>query len=226
MKILNALAAVPFGQAGRKPDVLLAVGVAAIVGMLIVPIPGFILDPLIAVNIAVSLTVLMVALFAKTALDVSSFPTLLLITTLFRLALNVSTTRGILSTAEAGEMVKAFGQFVVQGDMVVGGIIFLVFTLVQFLVIAKGAERVAEVGARFTLDAMPGKQMSIDAAVRSGSITEEEGQDKREELGRASQLFGNMDGAMKFVKGDAIAGLIITALNLVAGVLIGVPAWT
>ncbi|MBK6688878.1 MAG: type III secretion system export apparatus subunit SctV [Deltaproteobacteria bacterium] len=222
MKILNALAAVPFGQAGRKPDVLLAVGVAAIVGMLIVPIPGFILDPLIAVNIAVSLTVLMVALFAKTALDVSSFPTLLLITTLYRLALNVSTTRGILSKAEAGEMVKAFGQFVVQGDMVVGGTIFLVLTLVQFLVIAKGAERVAEVGARFTLDAMPGKQMSIDAAVRSGSITEEEGQDKREELGRASQMFGNMDGAMKFVKGDAIAGLIITALNVVAGVLIGI----
>ncbi len=222
MKNLHALAALPSQELGRRPDVLVAIGVSAIVAMLIIPMPGIMLDILIPINIAVSLMVLLVALFAKNALEVSTFPSLLLITTIFRLGLNVSSTRGILSKADAGEMVKAFGEFVVQGDIVIGLVMFLVITLVQFMVIGKGAERVAEVGARFTLDAMPGKQMSIDAAVRSGSITEEEGQEKREELNRASQMFGNMDGAMKFVKGDAVAGLIITALNIVAGVIIGV----
>jgi type III secretion protein V len=222
MKALNSLAALPISEIGRRPDMVLALMVAFIVSMLIVPMPNFLLDGLIAVNIAASLIVLLVALFAKNALEVSTFPSLLLITTLFRLGLNVSTTRGILSHADAGQVVKAFGQFVLQGDVVVGMIIFLIITLVQFLVIGKGAERVAEVGARFTLDAMPGKQMSIDAGVRSGAFTEEEGQVKRDELGRQSQLFGNMDGAMKFVKGDAIAGLIITGLNLVGGFLIGV----
>ncbi len=220
--MLKALAALPIGGLARRPDIILALMVSAIVAMLIVPLPLFLIDGLIAVNIAISLIVLLVALFAAKALDVSSFPTLLLITTLFRLGLNVSTTRNILSHAEAGEVVTAFGKFVVQGDLVVGMVIFIVITLVQFLVIAKGAERVAEVGARFTLDAMPGKQMSIDAACRSGSITEEEAQDRRDELTRASQMFGNMDGAMKFVKGDAIAGLIITAINIVAGIVIGV----
>ncbi len=219
MKMMSAL---PISGLGRKPDVVLAVLVAAIVAMLIVPLPTFILDSLLAVNMATALLILMVALFAKSALEFSTFPTLLLITTLFRLGLNVSTTRGILSKANAGEVVKAFGDFVLQGDVVVGMVIFLVITLVQFLVVGKGAERVAEVAARFSLDAMPGKQMSIDAAVRSGTITEEEGQDRRDELGRLSALFGNMDGAMKFVKGDAIAGLVITALNLIAGMVIGV----
>ncbi|MCK6545017.1 type III secretion system export apparatus subunit SctV [Myxococcota bacterium] len=222
MKMFQSLAALPLRELGRRPDVVLAIMVTMIVGMLIIPIPGLLLDPLIAVNIAASLMVLLVALFAKNALEVSSFPTLLLITTLFRLGLNVSTTRGILAKADAGEMVKAFGEFVVQGDVVVGTVIFLVITLVQFLVVAKGSERVAEVGARFTLDAMPGKQMSIDAGVRSGAYTEEEAQEKRDELNRASQMFGNMDGAMKFVKGDAIAGLVIMALNVIAGTLIGV----
>ena len=220
---LKAFAALPMLRwIERRPDVVLAIAVSFLVSMLIIPLPSFMIDGLIAVNIAASLMVLLVALFANKALEVSSFPTLLLITTLFRLGLNISTTRGILARGEAGEMVLAFGEFVVQGDVVVGLVIFLVVTLVQFMVIAKGAERVAEVGARFTLDAMPGKQMSIDAACRSGSITEEEAQDKRDELNRASQMFGNMDGAMKFVKGDAVAGLIITAINLVGGLLMGV----
>ena len=218
----KSLAALPMLRLiDRRPDVLLAIVVACLVGMMIFPLPLFALDTLISVNIAISITVLLVALFAKNALDVSSFPSLLLLTTLFRLGLNVSTTRSILAKADAGDMVQAFGQFVVQGDVVVGLVIFLVVTLVQFMVIAKGAERVAEVAARFTLDAMPGKQMSIDAALRSGTIDEEEAQEQRDELNRASQMFGNMDGAMKFVKGDAIAGLVITAINLVGGLMIG-----
>src|SRR5688572_18033409 len=220
--MFKMFAALPLGGLARRPDVVLALLVSAIVAMLIIPLPLFLIDGLIAVNIAASLIVLLVALFAAKALDVSSFPTLLLITTLFRLGLNVSTTRNILAHADAGEVVTAFGKFVVQGDLVVGMVIFIVITIVQFMVIAKGAERVAEVGARFTLDAMPGKQMSIDAACRSGAISEEEAQDKRDELNRASQMFGNMDGAMKFVKGDAVAGLIIVAINIVAGIAIGI----
>ena len=219
--MLKMLAALPISGLTRRPDIVLALMVSAIVAMLIIPLPTFMLDGLIAINIAAALIVLLVALFAAKALDVSTFPTLLLMTTLFRLGLNVSTTRGILAHGDPGDVVTAFGEFVVQGDIVVGMVIFLVITLVQFMVIAKGAERVAEVGARFTLDAMPGKQMSIDAACRSGAISEEEAQDRRDELQRASQMFGNMDGAMKFVKGDAIAGLIITAINLVAGISIG-----
>jgi type III secretion protein V len=222
MKLLNSLAALPFGRIGRSPDVMVAIFVAMTAAMLIVPVPGFVLDFLIPINIAFSLVILVAAIFMKTTLEMSTFPSLLLLTTLFRLGLNVSTTRGILAHAHAGEMVKAFGEFVVQGDLVVGIVMFAVITIVQFMVIAKGSERVAEVGARFTLDAMPGKQMSIDAAVRAGSITEEEGQAKRDDLNRASMLFGSMDGAMKFVKGDTIAGLVITAVNLVAGVCIGV----
>ncbi|MFO0724374.1 MAG: type III secretion system export apparatus subunit SctV [Myxococcota bacterium] len=216
------LAALPLRELSRRPDIVVAIFVTFIISMMMVPLPSFMIDALICVNIAISLTIMLVALFAKNALEVSSFPTLLLITTLFRLGLNISTTRGILAHAEAGQMVKAFGSLIIGGDFVVGVVIFCVITLVQFIVVAKGSERVAEVGARFTLDAMPGKQMSIDAAARSGSISEEEAQSRRDELNRASQLFGNMDGAMKFVKGDAIAGLIITALNIVAGVVIGI----
>jgi type III secretion protein V len=223
MKKLNPMAALPvFRVIERRPDIILALVVAFLVALLIIPMPPVLIDGLIAINIAISLMVLLVALFAKSVLDVTSFPSLLLITTLFRLGLNISVTRGILAHGEAGEMVKAFGHFVVQGDVVVGLVIFLVVTLVQFMVVAKGAERVAEVGARFTLDAMPGKQMSIDAACRSGSITEQEAQEKRDELNRASQMFGNMDGAMKFVKGDTVAGLVITAINLVGGLMMGV----
>jgi type III secretion protein V len=219
---LSSLAALPLRELGRRPDVVLALGVSFIVGMLIVPLPLFMLDSLIAVNIAGGVVILLVALFARRALDVSSFPTLLLVTTLFRLGLNISTTRNILAKGDGGEVVEAFGHFVLQGDIVVGSVIFLVLTLVQFMVIAKGSERVAEVGARFTLDAMPGKQMAIDAALRAGAFDDKEAERRRHELARESQLFGNMDGAMKFVKGDAIAGLIITAINFIAGIIIGV----
>lgn len=207
---------------GRSTDLILAVFVAALVGLLIVPLPESVLDVLLAINISASAVILVVALLTPRALELSAFPTLLLITTLFRLGLNVSTTRLILGHGHAGDVITAFGHFVVQGDLVVGAVIFLVVTLVQFLVIAKGAERVAEVAARFTLDAMPGKQMSIEGALKNGAIDEAEAQRRRDDLGRESQLFGAMDGAMKFIKGDAIAGLVITAINLIAGILIGV----
>ena len=221
--VTQSIAALPFLRGiFRRADIVLAIAVCGIASLLIVPLPTAILDVFLSLNIAGAVLLLLIALFAKKALDVSTFPSLLLITTLFRLGLNVSTTRGILSKADAGHVVKAFGQFVVQGDFIVGMVIFLVITIVQFLVIAKGSERVAEVAARFTLDAMPGKQMSIDAALRNGAIDDDEAESKRKELGRESQMFGNMDGAMKFVKGDAIAGLIITALNVTAGFIIGV----
>ena len=218
----RSLSALPLERLGKSPDLILAICVSALVGLLIVPVPAPLLDVLLALNISIGALILVVSLLAPNALSVSTFPTILLLTTLFRLGLNVSTTRLILTTGHAGEVVTAFGHFVVQGDLIVGLVMFLVLTLVQFLVIAKGAERVAEVSARFTLDAMPGKQMSIDAALRAGAISEEEAQQKRSDLSRESQLFGSMDGAMKFVKGDAIAGLVITALNLVAGFIIGV----
>jgi type III secretion protein V len=205
-----------------RPEVVLAGGVAAIVAMLLVPLPTPVLDVLLAANIAAAILILIVSLLARSAISLSTFPTLLLITTLFRLALNVSTTRSILTTGGAGEVVRAFGAFVVRGDIIVGIVIFLLLTIVQLLVVGKGAERVAEVAARFALDAMPGKQMSIDAALRAGALSEQEAQRKRDELSRESQLFGAMDGAMKFVKGDAIAGLVIVGINLLAGFAIGV----
>lgn len=219
---MASLRALPFEKLGRHPDLLLAGLIATAVGMLIVPLPPAWTDLFLALNLTLSALILIAVLLADRALALSSFPTLLLLTTLFRLALNVSTTRLILTEGHAGEVIKAFGALLLRGDVVVGMVLFLVITIVQFLVIAKGAERVAEVGARFTLDAMPGKQMSIDAAARSGSITEDEAQAKRDELSRESQFHGAMDGAMKFVKGDAIAALIITAVNLAAGSAIGV----
>lgn len=206
----------------KYSDIVLAVVVIAIVGMMIVPLPTFLLDLLLTVNIGLSVIILLIALYIPRALNISIFPTLLLITTAYRLALTVSTTRLILSTGDAGEVVYSFGNFVARGNMVVGGIVFVILVLVNFIVIAKGAERVAEVAARFTLDAMPGKQMSIDAAERAGSIDAEEGKKKRRDLERESQLFGSMDGAMKFVKGDAIAGIIITVVNIIGGLSIGV----
>jgi type III secretion protein V len=203
-------------------DIIIALLVIACIGMMIIPMPTMLLDILLCLNIAVSFTLLLIAIYVPEPLAISSFPTILLITTLFRLGLNVSSTRLILLYANPGEVVKAFGNFVVGGNLVVGFVIFLVLVVVQFMVIGKGSERVAEVAARFTLDAMPGKQMSIDADIRAGSITMEEGRKKRNDLGRESQLFGSMDGAMKFVKGDSIAGMIITVINLVAGMIIGV----
>jgi type III secretion protein V len=206
----------------KYSDIALAIVVISIIGMLIVPLPTFLLDVLLTVNISLSVIILLMTIYIPGALQFSVFPTLLLITTMYRLALTVSTTRLILSTGDAGEVVYAFGNFVARGNFVVGGIIFVILVIVNFIVIAKGSERVSEVAARFTLDAMPGKQMSIDADLRAGSIDMDEGKRKRRDLERESQLFGAMDGAMKFVKGDAIAGIIITVVNIIGGLAIGV----
>jgi type III secretion protein V len=206
----------------RYADLALAGLVVAIVGMMIVPLPTPLLDLLISVNIAAAVTLLLVAIYVSDALKIATFPTLLLLTTLFRLALEVSATRLILLRADAGEVIRAFGNFVVAGNLVVGAVIFLILTMIQFLVVSKGSERVAEVAARFTLDAMPGKQMSIDAELRAGHIDHNEARRRRAALARESQLFGSMDGAMKFVKGDAIAGIVVLAVNIVGGLVIGI----
>ncbi|HSP80643.1 MAG TPA: type III secretion system export apparatus subunit SctV [Myxococcaceae bacterium] len=209
-------------RARRSSDVVLAVAMAAVLGALIIPLPPWLLDLGLAINLASAVALLVAALYARDALKVTSFPTLLLFTTLFRLALNVSSTRLALAEGHAGEIIQAFGEFVVRGDYVVGAVVFAILTLVQFLVVAKGAERVAEVSARFTLDAMPGKQMSIDADLRAGAIDQAQARRRRRDLERESQMFGAMDGAMKFVKGDVIAGLVIVAVNLLGGTTIGV----
>src|SRR3954466_1346254 len=200
----------------------LALLVVAVVAMMIVPLPTWLLDVLIATNLSMGVAILLVVLYAPDALAIATFPTVLLLTTLFRLALNVSSTRLILLQANAGEVIRAFGSFVVRGNYVVGAVVFLILTIIQFIVIAKGSERVAEVGARFVLDAMPGKQMAIDAEVRSGTIDGAEARRRRRSLARESQFYGSMDGAMKFVKGDVIASLIITVVNILGGLVIGV----
>jgi type III secretion protein V len=210
------------GKLSRHNDIVLAVLVVAIIGLMIVPIPSVVLDALLALNLAIGITLLMISLYIPRVLAFSTFPSVLLFTTLFRLALSITTTRMILLYADAGEIIYTFGNFVVAGNFIVGAVIFLILLVVQFLVITKGAERVSEVAARFTLDAMPGKQMSIDADLRAGSIDTEQAKKKRTELEQENQLYGAMDGAMKFVKGDAIAGLIITAIDIVAGLLIGI----
>ncbi len=203
-------------------DIVLALVVVLIVGMMIIPLPTFLLDILLTLNITIAVTLLLVSMYIPDATKLASFPTILLITTLFRLALNVSSTRLILLYAYAGEVINSFGTFVVAGNYVVGAVIFLILTLIQFMVIAKGAERVAEVAARFTLDAMPGKQMSIDADLRAGAFDLAEARRRRTAIQRESQLYGSMDGAMKFVKGDAIAGIIIALINVIGGLIIGV----
>jgi type III secretion protein V len=206
----------------RYSDIALAAVVIGMVGMMIVPLPTFLLDLLLTLNISAAVVLLLVSLYVPTAVRISAFPSLLLITTLFRLALNVSSTRLILLQADAGEVIDAFGDFVVQGNYVVGAVVFLILTIVQFLVVAKGAERVSEVAARFTLDAMPGRQMAIDADLRAGAFDLDEARRRRAALQRESQLYGAMDGAMKFVKGDAIASVVITTINIIAGMIIGV----
>jgi type III secretion protein V len=206
----------------RYSDVALAVLVVLSVGMMIVPLPTFALDLFISLNIAAAVTMLLVAIYVGDALKIATFPSLLLLTTLFRLALEVSATRLILLKANAGQVIAAFGGFVVAGNLVVGVVVFLILTTIQYIVIAKGAARVAEVGARFTLDAMPGKQMSIDAELRAGHIDHNEAHRRRTLLARESQFFGSMDGAMKFVKGDAVAGVVVLLVNIVGGLLIGV----
>lgn len=206
----------------RHADLLLIAMVVAVIGLMIVPLPTFVVDLLISANIAMSFVILMMTMYAPNVLAFSSFPSLLLFTTLFRVGLNISTTRLILLQADAGEIIFTFGEFAVGGNFIVGAVVFIIIAIVQFLVIAKGAERVSEVGARFSLDAMPGKQMSIDADLRAGSIDSEEAQRRRTNVSLESQMYGAMDGAMKFVKGDAIAGLLIAAVNIVAGTIIGV----
>lgn len=200
----------------------LALLVLSVVAMMIVPLPTWLLDVLIATNLSLAVAILLVVLYVPDALAIATFPTILLLTTLFRLALNVSSTRLILLQANAGDVIKAFGTFVVRGNYVVGAVIFLVLTIIQFIVIAKGSERVAEVAARFVLDAMPGKQMAIDAELRSGTIDGNEARRRRRLLSRESQFYGSMDGAMKFVKGDVIASLVITIVNILGGLAIGV----
>jgi type III secretion protein V len=205
----------------RSSDIALAMLIVGILTMIIVPVNPHIIDFMIAINLTISISLLMVALYIPSATNLSIFPSLLLITTLYRLGLNIASTRQILLYAYAGDIINQFGAFVVGGNFVVGGVIFLIITLVQFIVIVKGAERVAEVAARFTLDAMPGKQMSIDADMRAGIIDANQGRERRLALQKESQLYGAMDGAMKFVKGDAIAGIVITLINVVGGMVIG-----
>ncbi len=207
---------------GIGNDIAMAGLVVAIVSLMILPLPTSAIDALLAANMSASVLLLMTTLFIPNALSLSSFPSLLLFTTLFRLSLNIASTKAILLHADAGHVIEAFGQLVVGGNLVVGIVIFLIITVVQFIVISKGSERVAEVGARFTLDAMPGKQMSIDADLRAGIITGEEAKKKRAHLSMESTMHGSMDGAMKFVKGDSIAGLVITLINIIAGIVVGV----
>jgi len=203
-------------------DIVVALGIIAIVIIIIIPIPTGLLSALLSLNIALSILILLISMYAEDALKISIFPSLLLIATLFRLALNISTTRGILSSGDAGKVVEAFGDFVIGDNIVVGFIIFLIIELIQFIVITKGSERVAEVSARFTLDAMPGKQMAIDADLNAGLITEEEAKRRRKDIQKYADFYGAMDGASKFVKGDAIAGLIITFINIIGGLVTGI----
>ncbi len=206
----------------KKTDLGIAAYLLCAVIFFIIPIPSILLDVMLAINISISLIILFNALFAKEVLDMSFFPTLLLFTTIFRISLNVSSTRLILTTGSPGNVVETFGSFVGGGDMIIGAIIFVVLILIQFIVINKGSERVSEVTARFTLDAMPGKQMAIDADLNTGAINEKQARERRDKIQAESSFFGAMDGATKYVKGDATAGLVITLINLVGGTAMGV----
>ena len=206
----------------KHSDVFLAAGVIAILAIIIVPLPTPILDVLLALNITFALIILMVAVYTTEPLQFSVFPGLLLLVTLFRLSLNIASTRLILGEAYAGEVISSFGTFVVGGNYVVGFVIFLILVIIQFVVITKGSGRIAEVAARFTLDAMPGKQMSIDADLNAGLIDDAQARDRREKIAKEADFYGAMDGASKFVRGDAIAGLIITIINIIGGLIIGV----
>ncbi|OIO67518.1 MAG: flagellar biosynthesis protein FlhA [Zetaproteobacteria bacterium CG1_02_53_45] len=212
---------------GRQPDVLLAIGVLCILMVMIVPLPTWLMDVLLAANITIGILILLTSIYVLKPLEFSVFPSLLLLTTLFRLSLNVATTRLILlhgqeGPSAAGGVIQGFGEFVVGGNTVVGLIIFIILVLINFVVITKGSTRIAEVAARFTLDAMPGKQMAIDADMNAGLINEAEARKRRENVAREAEFYGAMDGASKFVRGDAVAGLIITVINLIAGLVIGV----
>src|ERR1041384_3463789 len=209
-------------QAGKYSDLIAAGAIVLVVAMMVIPLPPFLIDLFITLNISSALMIVVATLYVPRALDFSSFPSLLLLTTLFRLAINVSVTRLVLLHGDAGHVVTAFGNFVVGGNVVVGLIIFLILIVIQFVVITNGAGRVAEVGARFTLDAMPGKQMAIDADLNSGLVSEDEARRRRREVSAEADFYGAMDGASKFVKGDAIAGILITTINLFGGFVIGV----
>ena len=205
----------------QKTDAMVAIYILVAFIMLIVPFPAVLLDVFMALNMALAFTILFVCMFSKEVLDLSFFPTILLFTTIFRLAMNVSSTRLILRTGTAGNVVMTFGQFVGGGDLIIGAIVFVILILIQFMVINKGSERVAEVTARFTLDAMPGKQMAIDADLNTGVIDDKEAQARRDKIQQESSFFGSMDGAVKYVKGDATAGLLLTAINLIGGIAMG-----
>lgn len=206
----------------KKADMGIALYIMAAIVMFIISVPSWLLDILLALNIAVALTIMFQAMFSREVLDMSYFPTILLFTTIFRIALNVSSTKLILGKGDAGNVVATFGEYVGGGDLVIGIIVFIILILIQFMVINKGSERVSEVTARFTLDAMPGKQMAIDADLNAGAITDEEAKRRREKIQQESNFFGSMDGAVKYVKGDAIAGLMITVINIVGGLVMGV----
>ncbi|GBU17819.1 MULTISPECIES: type III secretion system export apparatus subunit SctV [Methylobacterium] len=204
-----------------SPDIAVALVVVLAVAMMVLPMPHVLVDALIAFNLGFAVLLLMVALYVVSPLSFSTLPGIILISTVFRLALTITTARLILAEGDAGDIIRTFGEFVISGNLIVGLVVFLIITLVQFIVIAKGAERVAEVGARFTLDALPGKQMAIDAELRNGDIDQAQAKARRNTLERESQLYGAMDGAMKFVKGDAIAGLVVIAVNMIGGLAIG-----
>lgn len=206
----------------RNSDAMLALFVVAVAMMLLIPLPTPLLDLLLALNISFALLLLLVGLYMPNALALLAFPALLLLTTLFRLSLNVASTRLILSRGEAGRVIEAFGMFLIGGELVVGMVIFTIITIVNFIVIARGATRVSEVAARFALDALPGKQMAIDADLRAGLMSAEEARRRRDDLRKESQLYGAMDGAMKFVQGDAIAGFFIIITNILGGLYMGV----
>ncbi len=211
-----------FANIFKNNDIVLSVGLVIIVCMMVLPLPAPLLDVLLTLNISLSIIIMLVCLFTKEPLDYSTFPVILLISTIFRLGLNVSSTRLILLYGEAGEVIHSFGEFVVGGNYVVGFILFIILVIINFMVITGGAGRVAEVSARFTLDSMPGKQLSIDADLNSGLINEDQAKAKRKKLQREADFYGTMDGASKFVKGDATAGILITVINIVAGLIIGV----
>ena len=223
---MQAVASMTFKRLATQTDTLLAVGVLGVLLIMVVPLPTVLMDMLLAINISVGVVILLTSLYVLKPLDFSVFPSLLLLTTLFRLALNVATTRLILlngqdGSSAAGYVIEGFGQFVVGGNTVVGLIIFLILVLINFIVITKGSTRIAEVAARFTLDAMPGKQMAIDADLNAGLIDDTQARQRREAVAREAEFYGAMDGASKFVRGDAVAGLIITAINILGGLIIG-----
>jgi len=224
---MQAAATMTFRRLGNQPDIMLAVAVLGVLLVMMVPLPTWLMDVLLAANLTVGILILLTSIYVVKPLEFSVFPSLLLLTTLFRLSLNVATTRLILlhgqeGPSASGHVIQGFGEFVVGGNTIVGLIIFLILVLINFIVITKGSTRIAEVAARFTLDAMPGKQMAIDADMNAGLIDEREARTRRDNIAREAEFYGAMDGASKFVRGDAVAGLIITMINLVGGLIVGV----